>query len=181
MRCEDVEVSGPSTPEAVRAKLAAKLASPAIAATVENPSGTKRVIFGIQTDVPVSGGNAAQKREHDKRLAAGTMSRAGAKCPSCPAIMTMEDIRVEGKAGRLGSVMTAVVVDTPDSKAYRLPTPHELAVATPDEARVGEAFKDVPFGVPDEPTPKRNPSSRSAITSSCAPSIGTKLSRKAWR
>ena len=112
------------------------------------------VAFGIQTEVPVQGGNAAQKREHDKRIAGGTMSRAGAKCPCCPAIMTMEDIRVEGKAGRLGSVMTAVVVDTPDSKAYRMPTPHELNVATPDEARVQRAFEGVPFGVPDEPTPK---------------------------
>ena len=114
---------------------------------------TTGVSFGIQTDVPVQGGNAAQKREHDKRLAGGTMSRAGAKCPCCPAIMTMEDIRVEGKAGRLGTVMTAVVVDTPDGKAYRLPTPHELTVATPDESRVQAAFEGVPFGVPDEPTP----------------------------
>jgi len=111
------------------------------------------VAFGIQTEVPVQGGNAAQKREHDKRIAGGTMSRAGAKCPCCPAIMTMEDIRVEGKAGRLGSVMTAVVVDTPDGKAYRLPTPHELNVAIPDEAHVQKAFDGVPFGVPEEPTP----------------------------
>lgn len=121
--------------------------------TMEPNSDRTGLVFGIQTNVPVQGGNAAQKREHDKRIAAGTMSRAGAKCPCCPAIMTMEDIRVEGKAGRLGSVMTAVVVDTPKDKAYRLPTPHELAVATPDEARVEQAFADVPFGVPDEPTP----------------------------
>lgn len=65
----------------------------------------------------------------------------------------MQDIRLEGKAGRLGSVMTAVVVDTPKSKDYRLPTEHELAVATPSEEQVQAAFKDVPFGVPDEPTP----------------------------
>ena len=112
------------------------------------------VVFGVETDVAAKGGNTAQRREHDKRIGAGTMSRAGAKCPCCPAIMTMEDIRVEGKAGKLGSIMTAVVIDTRDSKAYRLPTAHELAVATPDEARVQAAFKDVPFGVPDEPTPK---------------------------
>lgn len=112
-----------------------------------------KVVFGVETDVPVRGGNAAQKREHDKRLGAGTMSRSGAKCPCCPAIMTMEDIRLEGKAGRLGAMMTAVVVDTPDSKAYRLPTNHERAVATPSQDAVDEAFKDVPFGVPNEPTP----------------------------
>ena len=51
------------------------------------------VVFGVQVDVPQSGGNAAQRREHDKRVGAGTMSRAGARCPCCGAIMTMADIR----------------------------------------------------------------------------------------
>ncbi len=111
------------------------------------------VVFGVNTTVPAKGGNVAQRREHDKRISAGTMSRSGAKCPCCPAIMTMEDIRVEGKAGKLGSVMTAVVVDTPDGKDYRLPTEHELAVAAPDELQIAAAFKDMPLGVPDEPTP----------------------------
>ena len=39
------------------------------------------VVFGVQTDVPQNGGNAAQRREHDKRIGAGTMSRTGATCP----------------------------------------------------------------------------------------------------
>lgn len=116
------------------------------------PDGTG-VTFGIDGNAEVKGGNAAQKREHDKRVGAGTMSRAGAQCPCCGTIQTMEDIRLEGKAGRLGSIMTAVVIDTPDGKAYRLPTSHELAVATPTEEQVQAAFKNVPFGVPDEPTP----------------------------
>lgn len=111
------------------------------------------VVFGIEPSVPVKGGNAAQRREHDKRLGAGTMSRAGSACPCCGTINTMEDIRLEGKAQRLGSVMTAVVVDTPEGKAYRLPTEHELSVATPSEDQVQAAFAGVPFGVPDEPTP----------------------------
>jgi REP element-mobilizing transposase RayT len=113
-----------------------------------------RIVFGIQTDVPVQGGNAAQKREHDKRIGAGTMSRAGATCPCCGAINTMEDIRLEGKAGRLGSVMTAVVVDGQNGKEYRLPTEHELSAAAIGEEQIQAAFKDVPFGVPEEPTPK---------------------------
>ena len=37
------------------------------------------------------------------------MSRSGARCPCCPTIMLMEDIRLEGRAGRLGATMTAVV------------------------------------------------------------------------
>lgn len=56
------------------------------------------VVFGIENDVPVKGGNTAQRREHDKLIGAGTMSRSGAKCLCCPSITTMEDIRLEGKA-----------------------------------------------------------------------------------
>ena len=130
-----------------------KKANKRVLLTMEPNADKTGVVFGVNTNVPAKGGNAAQKREHDKRISAGTMSRAGAKCPCCSAIMTMEDIRVEGKAGKLGSVMTAVVVNGTKSKEYRLPTDHELAVATPDEAQVEATFKDVPFGVPDEPTP----------------------------
>ncbi len=104
------------------------------------------VIFGIENDVPVKGGNAAQKREHDKRIGAGTMSRAGAQCPCCNTIMTMEDIRLEGRAGRLGAVMTAVVVDGQNGKEYRLPTQHEFDVAEIDEARVDRIFELLPTG-----------------------------------
>ena len=84
------------------------------------------VVFGVQSDVPHNGGNAAQRREHDRSIGAGTMSRTGATCPCCGAITTMEDIRFEGRAGRLGAVMTAVVVDGPKGKGkeYRLPTDH---------------------------------------------------------
>jgi ribA/ribD-fused uncharacterized protein len=114
------------------------------------------VVFGIDSQVESKGGNAAQKREHDKKVGAGTMSRAGAKCPCCPSIMTMEDIRLEGQAGRLGSVMTAVVADEPQGKtgkSYRLPTREELEAASLEEEAIKSAFAAVPFGVPEEPTP----------------------------
>ena len=97
--------------------------------TIERDAAQSNVAFGVHTDEPRSGGNAAQRREHDKRIGAGTMSRTGATCPWCYAIMTMEDIRLEGRAGRLGKVMTAVVVDGPRGKEYRLPTEHELSAA----------------------------------------------------
>ena len=97
--------------------------------TLERDAAYGNVTFGVQRDVPRSGGNAAQRREHDKRVGAGTMSRTGATCPWCRAIMTMEDIRLEGRAGRLGTVMTAVVVDGPRGKEYRLPTEHERTTA----------------------------------------------------
>lgn len=112
------------------------------------------VVFKIETIVPSKGGNAAQKREHDKRLAAGTMSRSGAKCPCCGAIMTMEDIRVEGKAGRLDSIMTAVIIDCQNGKSYRLPSSHELHIAKDTATAALQVFENIPFGLPEEPTPK---------------------------
>lgn len=112
------------------------------------------VVFSIQDNVPAKAGNAAQKREHDKRIAAGTMSRSGAKCPCCSAIMTMEDIRVEGKGGRLRELMTAVVVDGQNGKEYRLPTEHETQRAEDATQHLGDVFDEVPFGLPEEPTPK---------------------------
>ena len=111
------------------------------------------VEFGIQYDVPVHSGNAAQKREHDKRIGQGTMSRSGAKCPCCPAIMTMEDIKVEGRAGRIGTVPTAVVTESQTTKAYRLPTDHEIGCAQQAEKELEGLFSDIPFGLPTEPTP----------------------------
>ena len=112
------------------------------------------VLFDVQTDVLQNGGNAAQRRENDKRLGAGTMSRTGASCPCCGMIMTMEDIRLEGRAGRLGAVMTAVVVEGKKGKEYRLPTEHECAVAEVTEEELQSLYADIPFGLPEEPTPK---------------------------
>jgi len=112
------------------------------------------VAFDVQNDVPEKGGNAAQKREHDRRIGAGTMSRSGAKCPCCGTIMTMEDLRTAGKSGRLGSMPTAVVVDGKKGKEYRLPTEHEIKMAEEAGKHIDEVFAEIPFGVPDEPTPK---------------------------
>ncbi len=117
-----------------------------------NAEGTG-VDFGIETDVPRAGGNAAQQREHDKRLGAGTMSRSGARCPCCPTIMTMEDIRLEGRAGRLGAVMTTVVVGGLKGKEYRLPEDEELIAAEVSSEEIEALYADIPFGLLTEPTP----------------------------
>ena len=119
--------------------------------TMEPNAGRTGVTFGIQADVPVQGGNTAQRRERDKRHGAGTMSRAGAKCPCCGTIMTGEDLRTEGKAGRMGTLATAVVTESQTSKAYRLPTAHEIACAARAEAELERIFADIPFGLPTEP------------------------------
>jgi adenine-specific DNA methylase len=114
---------------------------------------------------PVVGGNAAQRRAHDQRVGQGTMSRSGAWCPVCGSpntvAMTLGDIRAEGMAGRLGAQMTAVVVNNPsprgrgqgEGKEYHPPTPEELTAAQAASAHIDEVFKDIPFGLPTEPTP----------------------------
>jgi adenine-specific DNA methylase len=122
--------------------------------TMEPNADRTGVVFGAQDGVPQVNGNAARRREHDKRIGAGTMSRSGAKCPCCGTIMTTEYIRLEGRAGRLGAVMTAVVVGGLNGKEYRLPTTHEIAMAQAAEADLEEVFQEVPVGLPEEPTPK---------------------------
>jgi putative DNA methylase len=102
------------------------------------------VAFTIERNVLERGGNAAQRRENDKKLGVGTMSRAGAQCPCCPAIMKSEDIRYEGKNGLLGLTMTCVAVDGLNGKEYRLPTPFELncsQVEVPDNDISRESFR----------------------------------------
>ena len=113
------------------------------------------VIFSLEYNVPERGGNAAQKRENDKKVGAGTMTRAGAQCPCCPTIMETEDIRYEGKNGRLGQIMTTVVVDGPNGKEYRLPTDLELSATQVSDSDLRKAFENVPFGLPEEPLPPK--------------------------
>ncbi len=112
------------------------------------------VVFGVQAGVPRNGGNAAQRRESDRRMGAGTMSRTGSTCPNCGAIMTMSDIRYEGRNGRLGAIMTAVVVDGLKGKEYRLPTDRERSVPDVTEEQLQTVYAHIPFGLPEEPTPK---------------------------
>ena len=121
--------------------------------TMEPDAERSGVVFGVHADTPQNGGNAAQRRAHDQRIGAGTMSRTGATCPCCGAIMTMQDIRLEGRAGRLDAVMTAVVVNGPKGKEYRLPTDHEREVADVTEERLQALYADIPFGLPEEPLP----------------------------
>lgn len=118
------------------------------------------VDFGIERDVPKRGGNTAQRREHDKQIGAGTMSRAGAKCPCCDAINTMEDIRTAARQRGLASAPLAVVTSRPKvsnerrepGKTYRPLTDEERSVT--DVAAVVETmFSEIPFGEITEATP----------------------------
>jgi putative DNA methylase len=113
------------------------------------PQGGKRlkgVAFGIETGVPARGRTAAEKKEHDKALGAGTMSRSGAKCPCCGVLMTMEDIRFAGAAEAVGCGDDGGGGGWQNGKEYRLPTPHEIAMAEAAGAEIERVFQDVPFG-----------------------------------
>ena len=111
------------------------------------------VVFGVESDVPRNGGNAAQSRAHDARLGAGTMSRAGATCPCCGAVTPMADLRLEGRAGRLGAVLTAVVVEGPNGKEYRRPEEEELRAAEVSQKEMEALYAEIPFGLPEESLP----------------------------
>ena len=108
------------------------------------------VIFGIENDVPAKGGNAAQRREHDKRIGAGTMSRSGAKCPCCPAIMTMEDLRTEGVSNNISIEMIAVSTDGLEGKEYRLPSKEELQTPATASENLSRVYSSIPFNLPEE-------------------------------
>ena len=119
------------------------------------PDGEGGVAFGVLADPPRNGGNGAQRRESDRRLGAGTMSRAGATCPHCGTVNTMEDIRLEGRAGRLGAALTAVVADGPKGKEYRPPEDEERRAAEVSREALEALYADIPFGMPEERTPRR--------------------------
>ncbi len=122
--------------------------------TMTPNAGRSAVVFGVQHDVPTKKGKPAEKRAHDKELGSGTMSSSGVTCPCCGAIMTMQDIRLQGVSGKLGAVMTAVVVDSEHGKEYRLPTKEEITMAAEAEQALPKLYAEIPFGLPDEPTPK---------------------------
>ncbi|MGI9229896.1 MAG: DUF1156 domain-containing protein, partial [Gammaproteobacteria bacterium] len=84
--------------------------------TMTPNSDRSDVVFGIEYDPPLVGRSVAQRRENDKSRGAGTMSRSGAQCPCCPRIMTREDIGFEGQSGKLGAIMTTVIVNGPKGK-----------------------------------------------------------------
>ena len=137
----------------LKTKWLAKKDNKRVLLTVTPNSDRTGVVFGIETDVPQVGGNAAQRRAHDQRRGAGSMSRSGAQCPCCPTIMSLDDIRYEGCAGRLDAIMTAVVVGGVKGKEYRLPTEEELRAAEVSKEELDEVYEQIPFGLPEEPLP----------------------------
>ena len=133
--------------------------------TMEARKDGSGVEFGIERESPDEAGDPAAGgpeaggpagwRERGGRLGAGTMSRSGAQCPGCGAMATMGDLRAQGRAGRLGARLTAVVVDGQRGKEYRLPTDAEFEAARVGAPELDALCAGIPFGLPDEPTPKQ--------------------------
>ena len=118
------------------------------------------VVFGVERESDEH--RSEEWGQSGRRLGAGTMSRAGAQCPCCrEAIMEMADIRVESRAGRLGSILTAVVVDAPGRKRYRLPRREEIEVAQITDQELEETYRDLPFRLPEEKLSVGRPSPNS--------------------
>ena len=149
VRCKGCRATVPL----LKTRWLAKKEGKRVALTMTPNSDRSGIVFDIETDVPPGQGNAAERRENDKRVGGGTMSRSGASCPLCPTIMTMEDLRLDGRAGRLGDAMVAVVVDGAHGKEYRTPTELELQAAHVAHADLNRLFEEIPFGLPEEPTP----------------------------
>lgn len=110
------------------------------------------VVFGIEANVPVKGGNTAQRRENDKQIGWGTMSKSGTKCPCCglPS-MTMEDIRIESVAGKSGYQLTAVVVEGLKTKEYRNATENEITAVEKAISQVAKGLTYLPNTTVTEP------------------------------
>jgi adenine-specific DNA methylase len=88
---------------------------------MEPNSDKTDVVFSIERNVPVRGGNAAQRRENDKRVGAGTVSRSGAKCPCCGVISTVEDVQAISTAGNLGEYLVCLIISGRSGFEFVLP------------------------------------------------------------
>lgn len=98
-------------------------------------------------------------------LRKGTKSDAGVWSPfekGRPDMLalTMPEIREQGRRGLMGIQMTAVCVETipPGKKkavkTYRAPTGDEIQLAQVEIEEIEATFDGVPYGIPNEPTPK---------------------------
>jgi putative DNA methylase len=102
---------------------------PTLVEDVAAPGG-RQVRFGIGTD-PTKGPAAT---------ADGTVARTAATCIACASPVPLPYVRAEGRAGRLGSELMAVIAEGRRQRVYLAPTDtHRQAanIARPDSTPVG--------------------------------------------
>lgn len=137
----------------MKTKWLAKKEKKRIALSIKVNDDRKGFVFEIVNNVPIFGRTSTDRKVYDKQIGGGTMSRSGVECPCCHSIIPMEDLRLEGKAGRIGNILTTVVVAGSKGKEFRLPTPHEITIVEDIKSLIPELYKNVPIGIPNEPTP----------------------------
>ncbi len=118
--------------------------------TMEPNADKTDVVLGVQQHIAKEG-RGASLRESDKRIGAGTMSRAGATCPCCTNTMRPGELRDAAQDKQLGAVMTAVVVEGEDTKEYRAPTRDERHQAASASEHIDALYQEIPFGLPGDP------------------------------
>jgi adenine-specific DNA methylase len=120
--------------------------------------GRSGVAFAVEKNVAEASGNTARRREHDKRISAGTFTSSGPQCPCCSAITPLEDYQYQGTSSGLGRVLVACVVETAHGKDYRLPTPAEIAISESVSELLKTLGRVLPYGLPCEPISAQRPS-----------------------
>ena len=80
--------------------------------------------------------------EHEATPVEGTITRTGAKCIHCGADVKFEHIRAEGKAGRLGARLMAIVAEGKGKRIYLPPTDEHARAA---EVEAPEDTIDAPL------------------------------------
>jgi putative DNA methylase len=67
----------------------------------------------------------------------GTVNRRGTTCIACSTPVPFDHVRAEGKAGRMGAQLMAIVTEGKNGRSYYAPTPENeqaAQVAIPDDA-----------------------------------------------
>ncbi len=114
---------------------------PLVVADQRHPSG-KRVAFEIG-----HGAVGAPSAGED-----GTVGRTGATCIACAAAVSLNHIRAEGRAGRMGTALMAVVAEGRRRREYLAPTPEHVAAADVEEV-VDPPVGELPSNPRDFKTP----------------------------
>ncbi len=83
--------------------------------------------------------------QHGKGAPDGTVNRTGARCLSCGSSVPFDYIRAEGKAGRMGAQMMAIVAEGKGGRIYLPPSEEQVAIAMEAE----------PHDVPDTDLPQQ--------------------------
>ena len=75
----------------------------------------------------------------------GTVDRRGARCIVCDEVAPLDHVRAEGKAGRMGAQLMAIVAEGNRERVYLAPSDKHVAIAD----------KAVPHGVPETDLPQK--------------------------